>query len=53
MWCEMTNRIYELIIFDFDGTMSDSMWIWEKVNEKFFQEHHIEYNDELKKKYLE
>jgi len=39
----------KLIIFDFDGTMSDSKWIWEHVNKIYFKDHGIDLNDELKK----
>lgn len=30
------------VIFDLDGTIADSMWIWTKIDEQFFRERHIE-----------
>ena len=26
----------EAVIFDLDGTMTDSMWIWEEIDQDFF-----------------
>lgn len=32
----------EAIIFDFDGTLVDSLWVWEKVDRNFFEKHNLE-----------
>ena len=28
----------EAVIFDLDGTMTDSMWIWEEIDQDFFRQ---------------
>ncbi len=32
----------EAIIFDIDGTLIDSMWIWENIDELFLEKYHLE-----------
>ena len=32
----------EAIIFDVDGTLIDSMWIWENIDELFLEKYHLE-----------
>lgn len=29
----------EAVIFDLDGTLVDSMWVWKAIDEEYFQEH--------------
>ena len=31
----------EAVIFDLDGTMTDSMWIWEEIDQDFFRQQGI------------
>ena len=37
----------EAVIFDLDGTLVDSMWIWKSVDIDFFKERNIELPDDL------
>ena len=32
---------YKCLIFDLDGTMTDSMWIWEEIDQDFFRQQGI------------
>lgn len=32
------NKHYEAVIFDLDGTLIDSMWVWEKIDAAFLSE---------------
>ena len=32
------NKQYEAVIFDLDGTLIDSMWVWAKIDEEFLSE---------------
>ncbi len=32
------NKQYDAVIFDLDGTLIDSMWVWEKIDETFLSE---------------
>ena len=34
------------IIFDFDGTLADSMWVWDDVDRKFLAKRNIPFSDE-------
>ncbi|PHV69722.1 HAD family hydrolase [Sporanaerobium hydrogeniformans] len=36
------NKQYEAVIFDLDGTLIDSMWVWEKIDEGFLSELDLE-----------
>lgn len=39
------NKVdFEAAIFDMDGTLIDSMWIWEKIIFEFLDNHRCEYN---------
>lgn len=40
---------YEAIIFDMDGTIIDSMWLWKHVDEKFFAERNMVMPETLQK----
>ena len=35
----------EGLIFDFDGTLADSMWVWEEVDRQFFRKRGIPFDD--------
>jgi 16S rRNA pseudouridine516 synthase len=37
------------IIFDLDGTMVDSMWMWRKIDEEFMESHGLAMTDELER----
>ncbi|MGN0170268.1 MAG: HAD family hydrolase [Lachnospiraceae bacterium] len=43
------NPEYEAIIFDMDGTLIDSMWVWTKLDQKFFEERNMSMPDTLAK----
>ena len=38
---------YKAVLFDFDGTLMNSLGIWEEINRKFFKRLSIPYNKEL------
>lgn len=40
---------YEAVIFDMDGTLINSMWLWENVDKKFFKQHNMEMPKTLQK----
>lgn len=40
---------YDLIIFDLDGTLVDSMWIWEEIDRVYLEERGIEFPEDLQK----
>ena len=42
----MTHQIKGLI-FDYDGTLADSMWLWDKVDRNYIKNHHIETNIDI------
>ncbi|SEQ06615.1 haloacid dehalogenase superfamily, subfamily IA, variant 3 with third motif having DD or ED [Lachnospiraceae bacterium RM5] len=48
----MKNRInindYEGIIFDLDGTLVDSMWVWDYVDEEFLKKRNIKEPEDYK-----
>ena len=35
------------VIFDLDGTLADSMWVWSKIDEEFFREKNIKMPETL------
>lgn len=35
------NKRYKAVIFDLDGTLIDSMWVWEKVDKVFLQSYNM------------
>lgn len=37
------------IIFDLDGTMVDSMWMWKDIDIEFMQAHHLPYTENLER----
>lgn len=37
----MINKQYDAVIFDLDGTLIDSMWVWEHIDEVFLGELNI------------
>lgn len=43
----MTERKYEAIIFDIDGTLIDSLDVWADVDRQFLSENGIEYSPEI------
>lgn len=40
---------YKAIIFDMDGTLIDSMWVWTRLDEKFFEERNMTMPNSLAK----
>ncbi len=43
------NKQYDAVIFDLDGTLIDSMWVWKKVDEVFLSEQGISVPDDIDK----
>ena len=39
----------QAVIFDLDGTITDSMWVWEEIDREFFQSRHIPVPDTFPK----
>jgi len=37
----------DAVIFDLDGTLADSMWVWSEIDQDFFESHHIDFPDSL------
>lgn len=37
----------DAVIFDFDGTLADSMWVWDEVDRIFLAKRNIPYTDEF------
>ncbi len=37
----------EAVIFDLDGTLADSMWVWSEIDRDFFHSHHIDFPEYL------
>lgn len=40
---------YDAIIFDMDGTLIDSMWMWKQIDIDFLAEHNIKFEESLSK----
>lgn len=40
-------RDVDAVIFDFDGTLADSMWVWDEVDRVFLAKRNIPYTDEF------
>lgn len=40
---------YDAIIFDMDGTLIDSMWMWKQIDIDFLEEHGFEFEESLSK----
>lgn len=38
----MIKEKFDAVIFDLDGTLVDSMWVWDKIDEAFLASHQIE-----------
>ena len=38
---------YEAVIFDMDGTLVDSMWVWEEIDHDFFRSRGMEFPESL------
>ena len=37
------------VIFDLDGTLTDSMWVWDEIDQEFFRSRNMEFPEHLKK----
>ena len=37
------------VIFDLDGTLTDSMWVWDEIDQEFFRSRNMEFPTHLKK----
>lgn len=44
---QVGTRDVEAVIFDFDGTLADSMWVWDEVDRQFFAARGLPYTDEF------
>ena len=40
-------RDVDAVIFDFDGTLADSMWVWDEVDRVFLAKRGIPFTDEF------
>lgn len=45
----MINRRFDAVIFDLDGTLVDSMWVWEKIDDDFLGKRNIEKPNDMDK----
>lgn len=43
------NRKYEGVIFDLDGSLVDSLWVWEKIDEDYLKKHSYEVPEDMNK----
>ena len=43
------NKQYEAVIFDLDGTLIDSMWVWTKIDEEFLTELGLPFPNDMDK----
>lgn len=44
---QIGTRDVDAVIFDFDGTLADSMWVWDEVDRMFLAKRNIPYTDEF------
>lgn len=49
MWYELI-KTKKAVIFDLDGTVVDSMWMWEDIDRKFFAKYNISLPDDYQKR---
>lgn len=40
------GREFDAAIFDFDGTLADSMWVWDEVDRRWLAKRNIPFNEE-------
>ena len=45
----MIREKFDAVIFDLDGTLVDSMWVWNKIDEVFLANHQIEKPNDMNK----
>lgn len=45
----MINKKFEAVIFDLDGTLIDSMWVWKQIDEEFLGKRNIMVPEDLDK----
>lgn len=45
----MTTKRYDAVIFDLDGTLVDSMWIWKSIDEAYLLKHGYTLPEDLQK----
>lgn len=45
----MINKQFDAVIFDLDGTLVDSMWVWEKIDQTFLGRRNIEVPKDMEK----
>ena len=43
------DKKYSAVIFDMDGTLTDSMWVWNKADEVFCEKHGVTLSEQNKK----
>lgn len=43
---QVGTKDVEAVIFDFDGTLADSMWVWDEVDRTFLAKRNIPFTDE-------
>jgi len=39
---DRVKRDFSSVIFDFDGTLADSMWVWEQIDDRFCEKYELE-----------
>ncbi len=44
---ERLLRNADAVLFDLDGTLADSMWVWSEIDRDFFRDHKIDFPDYL------
>ena len=43
---KFNDREFDAAIFDFDGTLADSMWVWDYVDRRWLEKRNIAYSEE-------